>query len=331
MNKRKTTDFETRFQKTHMYKQIAGFAKTNAHSYKTKDTYMRAVNYALREIHRLTYVQKIENITAKHIKYYINMELEKGKTIATLKKEMSAIRAICQYVENWYGGKKHIKFEVQDNKELGLDNKVFKPRLGLNKEQFKKLLQIIQQSNSQYKQEFKGMAIMQYYYGLRAEEATLVSYEQLEKAKKTGILKIKEGTKGGRERDVKILTKKQYKIIDYLLDEYKDKKRKYLFINKNEKGDNERKYNAYLAFYYQQRNKIQEIRPQNDYNEEDYISSHTLRHAYATNTYMLLRKNGKNHKKAWQETVEYLGHGKQRTELFRTYCYEAYAAKIHKK
>lgn len=306
-----------KFNSTILCSQLKRIAKSNNQkSWSTKRTYMAELNKLCRDLYIKFQVQKIENIKNIHIKSLIEDYIDKGTSIAEIKKRLAALRWAINYQQAWLyskNSKKRCRFTLT-NKELGLGQKQFKQRYGIDYDSFCTLLNVMSKhSNAKVN---RNIAKLQYYFGLRSREAVLMNSRTLSNALDTRTLIIKEGAKGGRTRKL-TLDKKQIAVIREILTDMAPKhKDDYLFVDKSIKGNVASRLKSYQCFYYNHRHELPcTLNP----HEYEHISSHTLRRSFASNQLIKYRKRY-DEKVAREKVITDLGHGKHRTELLKCYC-----------
>ena len=309
---------QDKFLNTVMCNQLKRIAKSNNQkSWSTKRTYMAELNKICRDLFNRCQVKKLENIKNIQVKNLVEEYIDNGISTAEVKKRLSALRWALNFQNAWLntkGTKKRCRFTLS-NKELGLGNKEFKQRYGIDGNAFKQVLLIMERSSKAI--DFKSMAILQYYFGLRSREAVLMNKRTLLNAYKTKTLTLKEGCKGGKKRVLE-LDSTQMTVVKYLLDtackgKYTDD---YLFVDKSIPKNVASVLKSYQNFFYQYKNALPYTLNPNEY---ENISSHTLRRSFASNQLVKYRQHLPE-KLARQKVIEELGHGKQRTDLLKCYC-----------
>lgn len=145
-------------------------------------------------------------------------------------------------------------------------------------------------------------------FGLRSEEVVSLRFRDV----LTGEKLVVEHGKGNRERTILVTNSEQRNVLNKLCEDFKNKGfespdakvfgvkkdtvNKYLQTNLNKSGIT--KYN------------------------ENKTGIHAIRKNFATKQYYELRDFGLNHEEAWGRVSNDLGHGYQRTELFKVYVGE---------
>lgn len=159
----------------------------------------------------------------------------------------------------------------------------------LHKNEYKMLCSIPTKSKAQI-----GLKLA-YQFGLR--ESELVKLKPFDI--KSNVLRIVD-SKGGKTREVPIVTKEQKKVLQ----EFKKECSNGLQMRTGSisKWMNRASKKLGLERINQSDSKI-----------------HAARKAYSQREYLRLRQEGKTHKEAWGEVSENLGHGRDRMALFRVY------------
>ena len=136
--------------------------------------------------------------------------------------------------------------------------------------------------------------------GLRSKEVARLKYDNIDIDKKQ--LHIREGSKGGKHRDVEI----RDRDIEYFRELKQSKDHEYVC-----RGINEDSLNRGI------RRSMERLGISKNYNKS---TEHAIRKMYATERYAEEHEKGKDSRLAWSKVQVELGHGdKYRSELFKVY------------
>ena len=263
-------------------------------SYKTRERYKEAMKRFctfLADEYRLF---KITNIKDKHIEGYITYMKSEGKSPATIKTELSAIR--------FYHDKSGAKHILKDNSSYDLDRRSY---LDVDRswsvEEFTTLQKVCRQ---QGEQRVKEMTIIAKELGLRIHEVARLDHAMLNNALKTGELTIKG--KGGKIRQVPITLEIEKLFQEKMQQVNRGSK---IFVSQHEKTHEV--IEEVQHFLIQTRAKWQA--------DCSMVNKtfHGLRHTYASMEYEKLRDEGYTEHKARREVSKLIGHN--RTEVTKIY------------
>ena len=87
-------------------------------SYKTKERYFEAYKRFLRYLGDVWHVQKLQNISGKHLSSYVTYMKDKNYSAATIKTDLSAIRF-------WHDQIPNAKYTLPSNSEFSLEKRKF--------------------------------------------------------------------------------------------------------------------------------------------------------------------------------------------------------------
>jgi len=264
-------------------------------SFKTKTRYYEAVKRFCGYLADEYRLQKLSNISPKHIDSYVDYMKEKGLAASTIKTDLTAIRFFHDQMAN-------TRHDLQENSELNLTRRTFG---GVDRRwsfaEFERMLAICLVNG---RDDYACIACLGYYAALRIEECFKLDMAQAEKAIKTGVLIVKG--KGGLVREIPI--QESIRICLGKMLEVTPRGHK-LFVAPDDK--------THLAikrlqnFIHYHRAEIQDVdstRP---------LSYHGLRHACASNWYQVLINQGKSVYEARRQVAAWLGHG--RDDVTRIY------------
>ncbi|MBE0435843.1 MAG: tyrosine-type recombinase/integrase [Methylomicrobium sp.] len=245
-------------------------------------------------------LQKIANVSEKHMQGYVEHRRQGGVSEKTLKNDLAAVRFFHRFANP--------RHELPDNQLLGL---VKTSGGGKDRAWTKNEYQLMMGKAERLGRKDVIMAMkLARHGGLRIHECTRLTIGHLRNALKEGELEIKG--KGGRVRPVPISPELRPELMR-ILEEYTGSSDKKIFIEPGEKTHTVIK--SIERFINRHRSEITDRR----------ITPHGLRHSYAREElarrlehpeqYGLHRKNLE--KAAKLEVAELLGHG--RPEVTNTY------------
>ncbi len=236
--------------------------------------------------------RKISNINNKHIVAYVQMRLNDGIAIKTIKTELSSIRHYLYLA----GARADIT-----NEEMGLQNLPKTAKIGASTEEITRAINIA-------KPDIQNAIVLMANFGLRENEASSIVVGQLTDARDKKYLHIKG--KGGRERDIPVETPEQMWALEMSignigrfnsgLQHWDDK-----FFANRAKGSVLKFKRRLSQFWIRNQNLIA------DPNRKDTISNHDLRRFYAQQQYNRARQAGRASEAALGTVSKNLGHGYQ--------------------
>lgn len=257
-------------------------------SFRTKDRYYEAAKrfcFFLADEYRL---QKLENISGKHLVGYVLYMQEQGKSASTVKTDLSAIRFFHDKMSN-------PKYRLPDNSELGveLQCRVFgeADRTWTNAE-FNRLLSIALAEN---RYDYILALYLARYAGLRIHECFRIDTATAEAALREKTITVKG--KGGKIRSVPINDQISFVLGDLLSKTQRGHK---LLVPDDMPTD--RAINKLQLFILGHRAEIQ------DPNDQRPLTFHGLRHTYAAEKYTQLTENGMSALDAHFTVSRLLGH-----------------------
>ncbi len=258
-------------------------------SIKTRQRYRAAMIRFCAYLAEQWHVQKLDNISPKHLTAYVEYLYKKGNSAAMVKTELSAIRFFHDKMSN-------PRYELQGNQELNLLKRKVKgvDRTWSNQEFNLMLIEAI----SINREDYAALLCLAKYAGLRLEECLKLDTASAEKASRTGLLTIKGKNVKIRtvpiNETIKIELQKMLKITQ---------RGHKLFVSDNERTDHAK--TRVENFIYHHRKRIQkEGRPHP-------ITFHGLRHTYACTLYQHCRKDGLSHEAACKYVSRMLGHERE--------------------
>ena len=286
------------FQMTNLYKNLEiQFNKVFRHlrtgSFKTRERYAKAFKRFMVYLAKEYHLQKLSNISEKHILSYLNYLQKKGNAASTIKTELTAIRF-------FHDNLPYAKYTLPTNDKLELKRRMFGgvDRTWDSKEYNLMVAKAMETNHSDY----VAILTLARYAGLRLEECFRIDTNDAEKAIQSGKLFVKG--KVGLTRYVPINRNIEIVLKNSLKEVNRGEK---LFVRNNDKTHLAMKrLQCFIAYH------------RKEFTEER-ITFHGLRHTYAHEQYEEFIKNGKNEKEARRMVSELLGH--HRDDVTRIYLY----------
>ncbi len=175
-----------------LYQQAQKLFRHNRQgSYKTRERYFEAYQRFLKFVAEKYRLQKLSNISGKHLSAYVAYMQEKGLAASTIKTDLAAIRF-------WHDQIPGARYSLPGNEEYDLERRSFgKVDRTWSQSEFDKLIQICRKSNHF---DYLGCLKMARYAGLRIHECMRIDTATARNALKSGLLTIKG--KGGKVRQV---------------------------------------------------------------------------------------------------------------------------------
>ncbi len=264
-------------------------------SYKTKERYFEAYKRFLRFVGETFRLQKLRNISGKHLAAYVEHMQQKGYAASTVKTDLAAIRF-------WQDQIPDAKYVLPDNREFELQRRQFG---GVDRRwserEFNRMLALCRESG---RRNYEACIVLAYYAGLRLHEALRIDTAMARAALKTGILTIKG--KGGKIREVPINETIRIEFRHFLAITPPGQK---LFVPQDKPTHLVK--TALQNFIAAQRAAIA------DADSDRTLTFHGLRHTCAARWYLQFIREGKTDHKAKQEVSRLLGH--EREDVTRIY------------
>jgi len=174
------------------------FKHCRAGSLATRRRYFATIRRFLSYTGEVYKLQKIQNISNKHLEAYITTLKAEGKSDKYLKTEASAIRYFIEMIPN---SKHQLEDAKQQNFKLGLAST---PDGRVDRQwSYEELNEFVKYSKEDGNKQISQLLQICYSFGLRLEEAVTLRRHQAEQAIKDGILNL-SNTKGGHPRKIKI-------------------------------------------------------------------------------------------------------------------------------
>ena len=260
-------------------------------SYKTRQRYYEAMQRFCRflaEEHRL---QKLTNISGKHLVDYVRHLQENGKAASTIKTELAAIRF-------WHDKLGEAKYKLPSNGDLADQAPLERRKLqGIDRhwtpEQFTAFVAVCRETG---RTDYADIATLTFYVGLRIHEVCRLDTAAVEAWERTGLLTVKG--KGGRVRSVPVTAAAAKQAL-------RDRKAAVrrghkLFVPDDVATD--AYIHAFQAF-------LREHRPDQGTNPRP-LTHHGMRHSYAARQYREALDGGATEYRAKLEVSKLLGHGR---------------------
>ena len=268
--------------------QLDKLAKHNRQgSYRTKDRYYQAMKRFCAYLADEYHLQKLTNISGKHLTSYVLWMQENDKSASTIKTDLSAIRFFHDKMSN-------PKYRLPDNDKLAaeLEQRCFggTDRTWSNVE-FNKMLGRAMGAD---RWDYILALYLARYAGLRIHECFRIDTATAEQALRENAITIKG--KGGKIRTVPI----NEQIAIAMREQLKRTKRGQKLLVPDE-APTDRAINQLQFFIYSNREDFQE-----DANRP--LTFHGLRHTYAAEKYMELIQYGTSALDAHFEVSRLLGH-----------------------
>ena len=258
-------------------------------SFRTKDRYYEAVKRFCAYLAAHYHLQKLENVSGKHLVSYVLYLQAQGKSASTIKTDLSAIRF-------FHDKMSCPKYTLPDNGALGvaLERRRFgqQDRTWTNPE-FGKL---IGRAMAEEREDYILALYLARYAGLRIHECFRMDTAMAERALRENALTVKG--KGGKVRTVPIEDERIPMMLRKLLAQTERGHK--LLVPDGMPTD--RAINALELFIYRYRNEIC------DEGSDRCLTFHGLRHTYAAEKYTRLTEDGMSAIDAHYAVSRLLGH-----------------------
>lgn len=276
--------------------------KTNQKSIKTRYRYADAGARFVRWVQPTFRMQKLANLSDKHLIAYAQYLKSQGRSEKYVKNELSALRFIHSQIP-------HTRHELGDAKKInalaGLGATPNHRASDLDQTwKREELDRFCAHARENGRADLARMAEVTYHTGCRLEEVSTLRRHEVEKALKTGQLDLRN-TKGGRPRSVPLSDESGRlfsEAIRYV------PRGNYVFIPEG------KTVHGYIQgvkdYVYREREHFQDPSRLRDETRTE-LHWHGLRHSYAQNTYSELREKGYTDEEARREVSERLGHSRE--------------------
>mgnify|MGYP004650198089 CR=1 FL=1 len=276
--------------------QVDRLAKHNRQgSYHTKQRYYEAMQRFCRYLADEYHLQKLSNVSGKHMAAYADFMKAAGKSPSTIKTDLAAIRFFHDLLDD----RRH---PLPGNSDLHLERRRFgELDRTWSQGEYDRFLE---QCRSRGHENYADVASLTWEVGLRIHEGFRLDTAAAEAALRTGELTVKG--KGGKIRSVPI-TDNARAILSAALS--RTKRGHKLFVRDGVPTDTV--IHNMQVFLSSVRPRIQDVgstRP---------MTHHGLRHTYAARKYQEFVQNGYSHYDACKQVSRLLGH--ERAEVTRIY------------
>ncbi|MDR1131220.1 MAG: tyrosine-type recombinase/integrase [Oscillospiraceae bacterium] len=264
-------------------------------SYKTRERYFEAYKRFLRFVGEVYHLEKLTNISGKHLSAYIEQMRLKGYSASTVKTDLAAIRF-------WHDRISDAKYTLPSNGEFDLARRKFGgvDRAWSNAE-FNRMLGECWKAE---REDFEACIVIARYAGLRLHEVMRIDTAIARAALRNGVLTIKG--KGGKLREVPIQETIRIELEKFLKITPAGHK---LFV---QQGKQTHIAKTELQNFIHSRRKFVQApgsaRP---------LTFHGLRHTYAQEQYQRFIEAGHSAEQARRELSQLLGH--EREDVTRIY------------
>ncbi len=234
------------------------------------------------------HLQKLANISGKHLAAYVEYMQAKGLSPSTIKTDLSGIRFFHSKISN-------AKYKLPSNDELSMElerrrfgdvDRTWSPR------EFNRFVLVCQEAG---REGYAAITVHSYYAGLRIHECFRLDTAAAEAALRSGVLTVKG--KGGKIRTIPINESIRIELKKMLAVTPRGHK---LFVPDGVRTD--LAINHFQQFLCKVRSQVQ------DEGSTRPMTHHGLRHSYAARTYRDLLKKGVAPLDASYQVSRLLGH-----------------------
>ena len=264
-------------------------------SYKTKERYYEAFLRFLRFTAERFHLEKLANLSSKHLAAYVADMQRRRLSPATIKTELSAIRF-------WHDQIPNARYALPDNQELALERRVFGEQE--RTWSYREFNWMIGECWKAERPDFEVCIVIGRYAGLRIHEVMRMDTAIARAALQDGFLTIKG--KGGKVREIPINETIRIELAALLKITPPGQK---LFVPAG--WDTHSVIHELEAFIRRHRDAVK------DEGSERPMTFHGLRHTCAADWYRRLTREGKTPHEACLQVSRWLGH--ERAEITRIY------------
>lgn len=260
-------------------------------SYKTRQRYYEAMQRFCKFLADVYHLQKLANISGKHLVAYVRHLQENGKAASTIKTELAAIRF-------WHDKLGEAKYKLPSNGDLADQAPLERRKLqGTDRhwtpEQYTAFVAVCREAD---RTDYADIATLTFYVGLRIHEVCRLDTAAVEAWERSGLLTVKG--KGGRVRSVPVTAAVAKQALrDRRAAVQRGHK---LFVPDDVATD--AYIHAFQAF-------LREHRPDQGGNPYP-LTHHGMRHSYAARQYREALDGGATEYRAKLEVSKLLGHGR---------------------
>lgn len=270
--------------------QLESLARHNRQgSYQTKARYFEALKRLCVFLAVEYRLQKLSNISGKHLAAYVEYMQQSGKSASTIKTDLSAIR----FFHDKMGNTRH---RLPDNNELGVE--LERRRFGKTDRTWSdtELGLMIRKAVEEGRSDIACTILLGRYVGLRIHEVMRIDTATAEQALREDAITIKG--KGGKVRTVPIEADCVRESLRLMLD--RTKRGHKLFVPDDTPTD--RAISNVQRFIRDNRAEIAAS------GRDAELTFHGLRHTYAAEKYRSLKENGRSDLDAHLEVSRLMGH-----------------------
>lgn len=264
-------------------------------SYKTRERYYQAFLRFLRFVAAVFHLEKLANLSGKHLIAYVQDMKERGLSPSTIKTELSAIRL-------WHDQIPNARYKLPANAELDLERRAY------GKEDrtwsYREFNLMIGECWKADRKDFEACIVIGRYAGLRIHEVLRIDTAIARSALQNGYITIKG--KGGKVREVPINDTIRIELTNMLKITPPGRK---LFVPLEK--DTRSVIHELEAFIRVHRKEVK------DQDSTRPMTFHGLRHTCAADWYLRLIREGKTPLEARLQVSRWLGH--ERAEITRIY------------
>lgn len=256
-------------------------------SYRTRERYYKAMKRFCRFLAEEYHLQKLSNISPKHLNAYIAKLQSEGKSASTIKTDLAAIRFFHDKMDTKHSlpGNGNLTVKLERRRFGGVDRSWSQREFGL----------FLCKCWDAGHEDYAAVATLTYYAGLRIHECFRLDTAATENALRTGSVTIKG--KGGKVRSVPINESIRIELKKMLTVTPRGHK---LFVP--DEVPTHIAINRFQQFICAVRDEIRDpesTRP---------MTHHGLRHTYAARTYQELTHSGISPADAHSQVSRLLGH-----------------------
>ena len=264
-------------------------------SFKSKERYYDAAKRFCHFVSERFNLQKLANISGKHILAYVHDMQERGLSASTIKTELAAVRFYHDKISN-------ARYELPANDELDLERRTFG---GVDRAwshaEYNRMISLCWELEHE---DYAAIFTLARYGGLRIHECLRIDTAIAERTVRTGEITIKG--KGGKIRSVVVNESIQIELKKML--EITERGNK-LFVNDG--------IQTHIAIKELQHFIINNREQVQDQDSTRPMTFHGLRHLCATEWYLALKDDGEGEESARKIVSQRLGH--ERADVTRIY------------
>ncbi|GEN35926.1 tyrosine-type recombinase/integrase [Aneurinibacillus danicus] len=273
-------------------------------SFKSRDRYYKAVERFIRFLADNYQLQKLSNMSGRHVVTYIQYMQSKGLSASTIKTDVGAIRFFHDLMDTT----RHplpTNEELQEHYYITLEKRKFGgvDRVWSQKE----FTGMIDYARTLKRHDIAHIAVLGREQGLRIHEAVRLDRAEAEKSLRTNLLTIKGKT--GLIRHVPLRESARTVLAEVIQAVERGQK---LFVPADKKAH--QVIESVQRFIINHRDKFSEA------GRDAPLTFHGLRHSFAREEYRKRIESGMNAHKARLEVSELLGH--RRDDVTRIYLFE---------